>query len=264
MLYADRMILYTCLLLILSVGLGACGPLAKPVVLPTSSSTPALPTTIPTPTIVWFPATPTYTPLPIITRSVTPTLDLSPHYGALIHTDTFAEAGDWETGRRAGGSIALGKNELTLAASQPRLYLFSMFQGMVLGDFYLEITASPSLCRAGDEYGLLLRASDAQDFYRFGLLCSGQARLDRSTSEAVTSPRPPAFSGAVPRGAPSTSRLAVWALGKEMRFYANGAYLFSVSDPTTLSGGIGLFVRAVGDTPITVNFSDLAIYEALP
>ena len=52
--------------------------------------------------------------------------------------------------------------------------------------FYLEITVSPSLCRGADQFGLLLRAAPAPDFYRSILTCDGQMRLER-----VKNGRPP-------------------------------------------------------------------------
>jgi hypothetical protein len=67
---------------------------------------------------------------------------------------------------------------------------------------------------------------------------------------------------AIPPGAPSASRLGVWALGKELHFYANEVYLFSVRDPVLLAGGLGVFVRAAGEEAVTVNFSKLEVYEA--
>ncbi len=44
-----------------------------------------------------------------------------------------------------------------------------------------------------------------------------------------------------------------------MRFFANGAYVFSVSDPVFTEGRIGVFARASGDNPVTVNFSEMEI-----
>jgi hypothetical protein len=98
-----------------------------------------------TPTTVWFPATPTRTPLPTAVHIVTPTVDLSPRYGALILDNDFSVAQEWSLGRSQTGSIALGVNELTLAVSKERGYLYSLYQEHTFGDFYTEITASPSI-----------------------------------------------------------------------------------------------------------------------
>jgi len=247
---------------LLALLLAACLPLATPLP-PLPSQTPT-PTQSATPTIIWFPPSATPTRLPTAALSLTPSPDLSPRYGALLFEDDFSQPENWILGRTLDGSMALGANELTLAVNRARGYLFSLYQGASLGDFYAEITASPSLCRGQDEYGLLLHVSPALEFFRFGLNCSGQARVDRLFKGQASSPQPLVFSGAVPPGAPSISRLAVWSQGREMRFYANGEYLFAVRDPSLPSGAIGVFARAAGEEVLTVNFSSLKVYEVEP
>jgi hypothetical protein len=69
------------------------------------------------------------------------------------------------------------------------------------------------------------------------------------------------ISGAVPLGAPSSSRLSVWALGKEMRFYVNDEYLFTVRDGSLPQGSLGVYARAGGADMLTVNFSNFQIFE---
>jgi hypothetical protein len=195
---------------------------------------------------------------------MTPTLDLRPHVGETILTDDFSDESQWALGKTASTSAALGKNELTLALSQPDGYITSLRKGTELGDFYLEITASPSLCSGADEYGLLLRVSPSNEFYRFSLTCDGQLRLDKYAGAGrASSPHPLTPSGSVPRGAPSFSRLAVWAQGKEMRFFINEDLQFTVQDPSLGSGSIGVFARSDGEGAVTVSFSDLVVKEVV-
>jgi len=238
------------------LGLTACQPTAAAT---ESLPNPTLPvsTETATPTIVWFP--PTDTPTPYPTQVVTPTLDIRPQVGEIILTDDFTSPSMWTLGRTPVGSIALGVNELTLAISQPKGYLYSLRQGEAFTDFYLEITASPSICRDKDEYGLLVRVSPSLDFYRFSLSCNGTIRVDKYFMGKASSPIPPAPSGAVPPGAPSVSRLAVWAKGKEMLFFVNEQYQFTVRDPSLVTGYLGLFARSEGDNVVTVSFSDLVL-----
>ena len=195
------------------------------------------------------------------TRQVTPTLDLRPQVGALLWSDDFRDPKTWILGRTSRTSIALGQQELTLAMDNPGAYLYTLRQSTVLGDFFLEITASPSLCRGADEYGLLLRVSEANEFYRFSLSCNGEVRLDKYFNGKASSPHPPELSGAVLPGAPSSARIGVWAHGRELRFYAGGEYQFTINDPSLPSGGLGLFIRSNTDSPLTVTFSDLKVYE---
>jgi len=244
---------------VLLFGLVACYPIFIPVS-PSPTITTKHPIVTSTPTIVWFPPTSTNTPLPTATLSITPTLDTRPEYGNLIFTDNFLDSSFWTVSQTAIGRIVTGKQELCLAIDQPQGYLYSLRRDTQLDDYYLEITASPSLCRGDDEYGLLLRVSPSLDFYRFGLTCNGKVRVDRILNGVASSSTPPTLSGAVPPGAPSSSRIAVWAQSEDILFYVNGEYLFSIRDTVLLKGGLGLYARAAGEEAMTVNFSDLAIY----
>ena len=256
-----RWIIRLGLVIVYLAEISACAPVPTPLS-SLSVKTVLPPTQTSTATIVWFPPTATFTPLPTMTLSITPTVDVRPSYGALILEDDFSKGENWTLGEMSAGNVALGKNELSLGVSQPPGYLYTMRRGITLDNFYIEITASPSICRGKDEYGLLLRVSPASDFFRFGLNCDGEARLDRYLSGQASSPKPPAPNGVVPPGAPSTSLLAVWAVERDLRFYVNGIFLFSIRDASLPSGGLGLYVRAAGPEEVTVNFSDLKIYEA--
>ena len=250
-------------LLLLASVLSACFTPRTPLP-PLPTHTPLPPTDTPTATTVWFPPTTTFTPRPF-QEFASPTPDMRPSYGGLLLTEDFSNPEHWTLlGRARGLSAALGKAELTLAISEPRGYLYSLFREAVPGDFYAEITATPSLCKDKDEYGLLVRVSPYLEFYRFSISCNGEARLDKFFNYTASSPQPLTPSGAIPPGAPSTTRLSVLARGKEINYYANGEFLFSVSDPNLLGGGLGVFARSGGDQAVTVSFSDLQIYAATP
>lgn len=241
--------------LLLSLILVGCLPLATALP-PEPTSTPTPPNT-PTATVIWFPPTATQTPLPML--AVSPTVERRPPTGELIFSDDFSDADLWLLGQTSTTSIALGNQALTLALNQPGGYLYTLRKSPILSDFYLEVTASPSLCRGDDEYGLLLRVSPALEFYRFSLSCDGNVRLDKYFSGKASSPQAKTPSGSVPRGAPSSSLIGAWVKGKEMQFYVNDEYQFTVRDPSLVEGSLGFFVRSAGDNAVTVSFTNLSV-----
>jgi hypothetical protein len=243
--------------------LAACLPIRTPPP-PLTTDTVAPPTVTPTSTPVWFPPTPTNTPYPTATHPITATIVLEPEYGSLIFNDDFSDPSAWQESRSSLGSAAVSNNELTLALTEKGEYIYSLRHEPELRDFYLEVTASPSICRSEDEYGLLLHFADNENFFRFSLTCDGQARVDRLYKGKPSSPQPLTFFGAIPPGAPSSSRLAVWVSGRQMDFYINSEYLYTVSDPNIPEGKLGLFIRSQNHEAMTVNFSDLQVYEANP
>jgi len=251
----------TCFLAFLILFLTACFPTATPA--PTETPTVPAPTAVPTATIVWFPPTPTFTPFPT-SPPASPTPDLRTGLGALILEDTFSQSTDWDLNITGAGSSAIGVNELTIAFQEDSGYLYTFRRGPLLTDFYAEITVSPSLCQGEDEYGLLLRAVSDGDFYRYSVSCSGKVRLDRLYHSQASSPQPWLITGSLPIGAPSQFKLAVWAVGKEMRYFINDDYQFTIEEGTLPSGSLGLFAHSTGGHSMTVNFSDLKVYEVHP
>src|ERR1043165_7671402 len=230
----------------------ACVPvdLTLPTATPLPSETPA-----PTETIVWFPPTSTPTLLTVPTYTGTP--EMSPGIGKVTLSDDFSDDSVWDTATSDRGSATVMHHRLTLAV-QPGYYLSSMRHQTIVSDFYAEITARPSLCRGEDNYGLLVRGVGSS-FYRFVLACNGQIRMERITGGTKLLIQEPVPSGDAP-GAPGEVRIGVWAVGRDLRLFLNGRYQFGVMEPTFTTGGIGGYVRAAGDTPVTITFSDLRIY----
>lgn len=252
-------LLAACLLLPLLAS--ACLPAPTPAASATPTATATITPTI-TPTIIWFPATATPTLLP--TRPIEPTIDLRPALGDLLFKDPFTDTDLWLTTRTAAGSVAYGKDELTLAVSQPEGSLLSLRKTPQLHNFYLEVSMQPSLCRGSDAFGLLLRANSSADYYRLLLNCNGQVRMERIVNSRTTLMQDWVTSGQLLPGGMLDTRLGVAAQGQELHVFINDVFQFSVKDPVFESGAVGVFARSAGETPLTVNFSDMIVYELGP
>jgi hypothetical protein len=56
----------------------------------------------------------------------------------------------------------------------------------------------------------------------------------------------------------------VWAQGAICEYLSMMFTMFSVRDTGDPSGTLGVFARSAGDTPLTVSFSNLKVYSAVP
>jgi hypothetical protein len=211
----------------------------------------------PTGTIVWFPPSATATRQTIPTY--TATAEMNPGIGEILLADDFSDALVWDVAASDQGSAAIGRDRLTLVA-QPGIYLASLRREAVFDDFYTEITAHTNLCRGEDNYGLLVRAVGSS-FYRFVLSCNGLIHVERIKNGTKLILYEPIPSGDAPPGAPGEVRIGLWAVGAEMRFFLNDRFQFSLVDKSFPGGALGVFARSAGDTPVTVSFSDLTVYD---
>ena len=71
----------------------------------------------------------------------------------------------------------------------------------------------------------------------------------------------PDASGDAPLGAPGEVRIGIWANGSEMRLFLNNRFQFSIIEKTFPSGAFGVFAQSKGNTPVTITFSDLKVYD---
>jgi hypothetical protein len=178
--------------------------------------------------------------------------------------DVFDSGEDWSLVSTSNTRVAVANGHLSLVLSNPRSYLFTTRQQPIVYDFYAEITASANLCSPADEYGLMVRISNSLDYYRFGLSCDGRARVDRLFRGAVNSIQPWEQQAVILGGFPGSNRLGVWAYQDEIRFFINDVLIYTIPDRVLGPGTFGVFVHTAGDSTISVNFSDLQIWQVAP
>lgn len=233
--------------------LSACAAQGEILATPTS-----LPTQPATETPIWFPATTTPTLMPTAAQSPTP--DLHPGLGAQLLNDDFSEDSVWATSQSETSSAMLANGRISLSTNEAGNVVLSTRSEPLFGDFYAEISANPGLCEGEDEYGFVLRAASLGDQYRFGLSCDGRAKVDRILGGGASRPLGWLANPIIPSIVPSQIRLAVWASGSELRFFADDVFLFSIDNAVIFEGTLGVYIRARGQGTLSVAFSDLQVW----
>jgi hypothetical protein len=242
------------LLVLVLFFLSACMPTGTIQPLPTATATSTLPSTA---TIDWFPATSTPDVQPTPVPSSTPNSFSS--LGQVIFEDRFQTSAGWNISRSSRGEISIAGSEINIVINQANSYLYAYRESPDLDDYFVQIRAKTSLCSGRDEYGLLFRLSNDQNFYRYSLSCSGEVRLEKIVAGGVVTLQPWTRSASIPVGAPSISNLEVLAQGEEMSFFINGDLQFKVVDEDLKIGSFGVFGKSSGDSAYTVSFSDLVV-----
>lgn len=243
--------------ILVAVFTAACSIQGTPVpVEPLFSPTPSLTTTS---TIVWFPATATSTPQPTVTPM--PAQDLKPGIGSLLFEDNFQNSENWNKQITSNGNVVPGGGELTLAVQSSKGSLTTIRQNTTVSNFYAEATVNASLCKGDDMAGFLFRSASDQSYYRYLVDCNGRVSAQVVIGTAPTPMRDWVSSSQLQPGLPYKFTMGVWAYGNVMRFFINGEMQFEITRDLYRSGGLGFYARAAGDSPLTMNFSQLKVYE---
>jgi hypothetical protein len=252
---------YLLILVAVSLSMTACSGFNTSA---TSTATVPLLTSTPTPTISWFPATNTPTFLP--TQLSTPTAVLLPGLGARILENAFSNMDQWDISAYIAGQGTVTSDQLTLSIPEGSegASITALLRSFQSSDYFTRVKVRLSLCKGRDQIGFLFRTTSPQDFYRFSITCSGETRLERVVAGQPFVIRDWAPSPDAPLGAPAEVTLAVSADGQEMEFFLDERFQFSIQDGIFSQGGVGIYLRASSDSPVTINLKELEAYLVIP
>jgi hypothetical protein len=186
-----------------------------------------------------------------------------PNLGALLFRDIFTDANQWTATISIAGNSIVSNNHLTLTLAEgtDMVTITSLRMQPQVSNFYAEINAQLSLCRGKDQISLLFRVTSAADFYRYSVNCNGEVRLERVVSGKPFVMRDWTPSPDAPFGAPGVVKMSVYASGRDLRFFLNDNFQFTVNDQFFFQGGLGVSIRSDFGNPMTISFSDLTVYS---
>ncbi|NDJ53243.1 MAG: hypothetical protein GYB68_09190 [Chloroflexi bacterium] len=127
-------------------------------------------------------------------------------------------------------------------------------------EFFAEITASPQVCAADGNYGLLLNWVSDTEFYAFVAWCDGvYSLLHRTGASTIFS----VVDGVLPSGIDAATQsvtLGVLSEGGQVSLYANDVPLETVGEALT-GGDFGPYVGSAANQETTVLFTRMAIFR---
>ncbi len=181
--------------------------------------------------------------------------------GTLLAQDTFSGSALWKSASVNSGDIIVSGEKITLAVKKEKGMLAVMRGETLPDDYYLEMTAEVRMCRGEDAIGVFFRAPNDQAGYRLMIGCDGRIALQQVIGG---SPHPIVDwmnSHTLQPGLPFPIKIGILASGKTIRIFLNQVQQIEVNTDLFREGGLGVYARSASDTPLTVNFSEIKIYE---
>ncbi|RIK43370.1 MAG: hypothetical protein DCC55_05795, partial [Chloroflexi bacterium] len=128
------------------------------------------------------------------------------------------------------------------------------------GDFYLEVDAFHVGGPLDNEYGVLFRYVDAENFYRFGASHDGYYSLQMMADGEWVDLVEWTESEPLNTGEGAGNTLGVWAEGDQITILLNGEALATVTDSTFSTGRIALMAGTFDDGGVEIAFDDLFLW----
>lgn len=133
------------------------------------------------------------------------------------------------------------------------------FAGLNVQDFVLEVDASQERGPDDNDYGVVTRYGDADNFSLFLISGDGYSSYLRKENGSWVVPSNWTRSEAIRTGNAS-NRIKVIANGEELEFYVNDALLGRFVDENPVSGDVGLWAESFDEGNVHVSFDNLTLH----
>jgi pSer/pThr/pTyr-binding forkhead associated (FHA) protein len=177
----------------------------------------------------------------------------------LLYEDDFSDSSSgWDDAFDRYTTKQYGNNKYYIEITTSNLVAWGLANRNV-ADFRLQVDAAQESGPNNNGYGVLFRFQDRDNFYRFDISGDGFFLLSKFHAGEWVTLIPWTASSAINVGQ-SANRLAVEAIGSQIRVYANDTLLAEVEDDTLTAGNFGFFASTFSDSGLTISFDDIKLW----
>ncbi len=177
----------------------------------------------------------------------------------LVYDDDFSDpSSGWDDAFDRYTTKQYGNNKYYVEITTSNLVAWGLANRKV-ADFRIQVDAAPEEGSNNNGYGILFRFQDRDNFYRFDISGDGFFLLSKFHNGEWVTLVPWTATSAVNVGH-DTNRLAVEAVGSQIRVYANDDLLAEVEDDTLDEGNFGFFASTFSEPNLTVSFDDIILW----
>ncbi len=174
--------------------------------------------------------------------------------------DTFDDARNhWTLASNNQADILIEGGQLHIAVKQPDSLAWSIATGKMFDDFSLDVDAAPLAGPEDNDYGVIVRHVDDENFYRFEISGDGYFNVQKRVKgkwEILIADWTP--SKAIHKGY-AANHLRVVCARSRLTFYVNQVQLVQINDNSFARGQVGLLVGTLAQPGVQVAFDNLHV-----
>jgi hypothetical protein len=174
--------------------------------------------------------------------------------------ETFDDARNgWTLVQNNQAEIAIGGGQLRITVKQPDSLAWSVAAGKTFGDLTLDVDATPLAGPDDNDYGVIVRRVDDNDFYRFEISGDGYFNIQkRQKGKWQKLVADWTESSAIRKGA-ATNHLRVVCAGRTLTFFVNQVQVAQVTDDAFARGEVGVLAGTLVEPGVQVAFDNFQV-----
>jgi len=199
-------------------------------------------------------ATPVATSVPSA-PAVTPTRTLRP----VVFSDDFSDTGSgWDQGVDEDSEWGYRDGEYRILVTKPKWVVWlKPGTSYDIANLALSVEAHSVAGTDDNEYGVIFRYVDGDNFYMFTISSDGQYHMQMQLNNEWVTLKPWTKSNLIHQGQ-ATNLIRIEARGTELQCYVNGELLTIVDDATFTSGNVGLVVGTFDEGGVEARFDSFS------
>ena len=174
--------------------------------------------------------------------------------------ETFDDARNgWTLVQNNQAEIAIGGGQLRITVKQPDSLAWSVAAGKTFGDFTLDVDAAPLAGPNDNDYGVIVRRVDDDNFYRFEISADGYFNIQkRQKGQWQKLAADWTESSAIRKGT-TTNHLRVICAGRTLTFFVNQVQVAQVTDNAFARGEVGVLAGTLAAPGVQVAFDNFQV-----
>jgi len=174
--------------------------------------------------------------------------------------ETFDDARNgWTLVQNNQAEIALADGQLRITVKQPDSLAWSVAAGKTFGDLTLDVDATPLAGPDDNDYGVIVRRVDDDNFYRFEISGDGYYNIQkRQKGKWFKLIADWIESSAIRKGA-ATNHLRVICAGRTLTFFVNQVQVAQVTDDAFPRGEVGVLAGTLAEPGVQVAFDNVQV-----
>ena len=174
--------------------------------------------------------------------------------------DTFDDARNgWTLVQNNQAQIVIGSGQLRITVKQPDSLAWSVASGKTFDNFTLDVDATPLAGPNDNDYGVIVRRVDDDNFYRFDISGDGYFNIQkRQKGKWQKLIADWTESSAIHTGA-ATNHLRVVCAGRTLTFFVNQVQVAQVTDDAFTRGEVGILAGTLTEPGVQVAFDNVEV-----
>jgi hypothetical protein len=184
--------------------------------------------------------------------------------GPLRVSSPFADSFDdtrngWTLIHNNQADITIEGGQLRIAIRQPDSLAWSVATGKTFADFTLDVDATPLAGPDDNDYGVIVRHVDDDNFYRFEISGDGYFNVQKRQKGKWEKLIPDWTASESIRKGKATNHLRVVGAGSGLTFYVNQTLLIQITDVSFSRGAIGVLAGTLAEPGVQVAFDNVQV-----